>query len=382
MRDSFRKLDLQGGGLYVHIPFCVRKCRYCAFYSVPLSHQDPETFVDTLLIELKGYETKAITTAYIGGGSPSCLPSSALHRLIEGINRACPNITELTVELNPGQTNRPQLQNLLELGVNRLSFGVQSFNKQELLLLGRSHDAAQAQQAILDAHTVGCSNIGLDLIFAIPGSTRESWKSTLATAMDLDIHHIAAYSLTYEANTPLERMRRQGTVQPVDEDTDRQMYETAMDVLPVAGYPQYEISNFARPGFACRHNLGYWRNAPFLGIGPGAASYWDGIRRQNATDIEYYSRCLRQQQQPWIEQVSPPTADRICETAVLSLRLARGIDSHDFYHQTGADLWETFGSTIEQHQQAGLLHCTEHGIRLTRAARPIADRVLCDFTTV
>ncbi len=254
-----KKLDCEpclssrrAAGLYVHIPFCEAKCRYCGFYSEPIENHDTDRLVSAIITELKKRCQEPffpLETVYIGGGSPSCLPERQLLRLVGEITSRWPNPGEFTIEVNPGQVDKGVLSRLRACGVSRLSIGAQSFNAGELAFLGRRHTISDISQAVQAAKQAGFENIGLDLIFAIPGSTLESWKYGLHSAIDLGIQHISAYGLTYEEGTPLQKAVAAGEVEPVDEETDRSMYETAIDELERAGFEQYEISNFARPGF-------------------------------------------------------------------------------------------------------------------------------------
>ncbi|MFC1766166.1 radical SAM family heme chaperone HemW [Planctomycetota bacterium] len=371
-------------GLYVHVPFCQAKCRYCAFYSEPLGLHNPQPLVDALCMELRQYspDLAQVSTVYLGGGSPTGLPSHLLGQLLAEISTHCQALEEFTVECNPGQTTPKLLELMQSRQVNRLSFGVQSWDDSELTLLGRNHSADQARQAIKAAQCSGFGNIGVDLIFAIPGSTHDTWRNTLAQTLTLGIQHISTYSLSYEVGTPLSRARKAGHLQAVDEALDRDMYETAIDVLPAAGYPQYEISNFARPDSACRHNLGYWHNHPFIGIGPSAASYWLGCRRTNIASVTDYVAQIQSSHPLQCETAYPDKPEHTCETAVLGLRMLGGLHARDFYRLTGKDLWETFGAVITEHEQMGHLHVSPDQIALTRAALPIADRVLCDFAAL
>ena len=292
-----KKYNFIPAGLYIHIPFCRTKCRYCGFYSEPISRHTPSRLISAIIKELQRYEIQPFQTIYIGGGSPSCLPAKQLLRLItscRGLPAREPlsKIEEFTIEVNPRQINKDILTRLHDAGINRISIGAQSFNPAELTFLGRHHSVADIRQAVRSAKQAGFNNIGLDLIFAIPDSTPDSWEKSLNSAIELDVQHISAYALTYEDNTPLKKAADTGKVKPVDEETDRQMYELTIDSLAKAGFKQYEISNFARPGFECRHNLNYWANAPYLGIGPAAGSYWQGKRTLNIADIKKYIEAI------------------------------------------------------------------------------------------
>jgi oxygen-independent coproporphyrinogen-3 oxidase len=372
-----------GVSLYVHVPFCERKCAYCGFYSEPVASHDVEALVDALLAELNRYELQdPIRTVYVGGGSPTCLGLKHLMRLIEALAAAAPDAEEFTVEANPGQVNPDLLAALRTAGVNRLSIGVQSFTESEVRFLGRGHNVHDTKKTIEDTRAAGFENINLDLIFAIPGSTMSSWKKTLAAALAHDVEHISAYALTLESGTALQAAVAVGEIVSIDEETDRQMYEIAIDTLTQSGYHHYEISNFAKHGFECRHNLRYWANEPFIGLGPSAASFYRGRRTTNIADIRAYVDGINTGTPMLVDVQVPGEIQIACETAVLNLRRTEGIDRRQFKERTGYDVMDLFVNEIETHRRAGMLEVTEDYIRLKRQAYAVADRVLCDFSTV
>ncbi|MGD0598042.1 MAG: radical SAM family heme chaperone HemW [Sedimentisphaerales bacterium] len=372
----------RAAGLYVHIPFCEAKCRYCGFYSEPIKNHAPQRLVSAIIAELsekRGQES--FFTIYIGGGSPSCLPAEQLLRLIREITSHWPKPEEFTIEVNPGQVGKDILSQLRTAGVTRISIGAQSFNPDELTFLGRRHSAGDIGQAVQSAKNAGFENIGLDLIFAIPHSTLESWKYSLRSAIDLGVQHISAYALTYEEGTPLQKAVEAGEVAPLDEEIDRQMYETTIDELEKAGFVHYEISNFAKPGFECKHNLNYWANKPYIGIGPAAGSYWNGKRTLNIADIKKYIEAIEQGTTVTEESETPDNTQIACETAVLNLRRRCGIILDEFENQTGFDAMKLFAEPIGRYRELGLIEATDGRLFLTRGALPIADSVLCDFST-
>lgn len=369
-------------GVYVHVPLCESKCRYCAFYSEPVADHDVDRVVLALVAELRRYQSIApIQTLYVGGGSPTCLPVDLLARLLEALTLQWPKVQEFTVECNPGQTDVKTLSVLRRFGVNRLSFGVQSFHAAELTLLGRRHTVDDACRAIGLAQDIGFDNVGLDLIFALPGSTMESWRQSLESAVELGVQHISAYSLSIEENTALYRAVQAGELNAVDEDTDRAMYDLAIDYLASTGFVQYEISNFAREGFACLHNQGYWENRPYIGIGPSAGSYVSGRRTTNVADIGQYVRRIEAGQSVVEQSEFVGDQDRICQTAVLNLRRRRGIDLAAFRARTGVDFAQVFQSPLAQYQRQGLIEVDGERVRLATEALAIADSVLCDFSS-
>lgn len=372
-----------GTALYIHIPFCTQKCRYCGFYSEEVSEHDPGRVVNAIIKEMKSYEPiGVVSTAYIGGGSPTCLPAKELLRLVKEIAAGFNTAAEFTVEVNPSQADEMLLAELRKLKVNRLSVGAQSFNQSELDLLGRDHRPEDIENAVVAARKAGYDNIGLDLIFAIPGSRKDFLLRSLRSAFYLGPRHISAYSLSYERDTPLQADRDAGKIVPVDEETDRRQYEFVIDECSRAGFEQYEISNFARGGFTCEHNLNYWANRPYIGIGPSAGSYYNGKRTKNIADISKYVSAIENNQSPIIETQTPDDKQIVCETAVLNLRRTEGIVLEDFKAQTGCDAMVVFAEAIEKYHRLGLLDIAKGRVFLARRALPIADSVLCDFATV
>ncbi len=336
-----------------------------------------------MIVELERYNPfEEIKTIYIGGGSPSCLPKEQLLQLISRLTALCPAAREFTIEINPGQVNQNLLSELKKSGVNRLSIGSQSFIQQELDFLGRSHTVSSINESVKQGRQAGFENISLDLIFAIPGSCIDSWKHNLQSAIQLNVEHISAYSLTFEDDTPLSQDLAAGIVEPVDEDTDRAMYELTIDMLQNAGLLQYEISNFAKKGFECRHNLGYWANNGYIGIGPAAASYLNGIRTTNYNDINKYAEAIQRGESSVQESEKLNDNEMACETAVLNLRRRCGIDLDEFKTRTGFDAMKLFAEPIRKYKKLGLINIADRKIFLTREALPIADSILCDFAAV
>jgi oxygen-independent coproporphyrinogen-3 oxidase len=369
--------------LYIHIPFCTSKCRYCGFYSEPLKDHDADSVIKAIIKELGRYALgDMVRTVYIGGGSPSCLPKDILLRLIGEITKQCLKVEEFTIEVNPGQVDKISLRQLRHSGINRLSIGGQSFNQNELEFLGRAHTAENIRRAVQAAKWAGFENISIDLIFAIPGSTVESWGNSLQSALDLGVQHISAYSLSYEEGTPLQKAADDGEVVVIDEETDCAMYEAAIEKLEAGGFKQYEISNFARVGFECRHNLLCWANRPYIGIGPGASSYWQGTRCKNIADIKKYVMMTERGKSAVKESERPNAVETACETAVLNLRRRSGIDFEEFKKQSGFDAAELFSVPLKKYKKLRLLEIKNGKVFLTQKALPIADSVLCDFSSV
>lgn len=372
----------EAGGLYVHVPFCTSKCRYCGFYSVPATRWHTGRLVAALLREMSSYEGAGFRTAYIGGGSPTALPAEQLLSLARTIRERFAQVGEFTVECNPGQVSAELLSGLRQAGVNRLSFGAQSFHPAELELLGRGHRVEDIGRAVQSARRAGFDNVGLDLIFAIPGSTLGDWQCSVEAAIDLGVQHVSTYGLSFEAGTLFDAWRRAGRLNPVDEELDRAMYEWAVERLAAAGLAQYEISNFARPEFECLHNVGYWANRPYVGVGPGASSCWHGRRITNDPDIERYVAAVEHGEQVPCEVQVVSDDDVVCETAVLNLRMRAGIDRSEFWRRTGRDAMQIFAEPVRRYRNLGLIEVTDRAVRLTQQALPIADSVLCDFSSL
>jgi len=369
--------------VYIHIPFCTRKCRYCAFYSITADGRQQQDYLNAIRRELEMYAPwPSFSTVFLGGGSPSAMQRDWLYALLDWITPQAQPDAELTIEVNPRQTDADFFDQLRRRSINRISIGAQSFNPKELTFLGRIHDVQDILQCIHDARTAGFDNIGLDLIFAIPGSTLSDWKDSLDKAISFQPRHISAYSLTYEGDTPLVRDTAAGRITPISDELDRRMYELTIDTLADAGFQQYEISNFARPGFECRHNLRYWKNLPYIGLGPAAASWFRGKRTENIPDLQQYIAAIERRQFAYESDHAPTPEEFACETAVLNLRTRTGIEPVEFQQQTGYDIAALFAAPITEHLHQAHLEWHKGCLRLTRSALGIADTVLCDFAAV
>lgn len=370
--------------LYVHVPFCRRLCGYCDFYSRVLDPAAVAPLVDAVVQELAGYARRLaprFDTIFVGGGTPTVLPPTELRRLLGALREYAAPADELefTVEANPATVTDEVAATLVAAGVSRVSLGAQSFDVSELQALDRTHRPAEVGETIAKCRNVGIRQISLDLIFGIPGQTPASWLRTLQTALALQPDQLSCYGLTYEPGTPLCERLDAGLVQRVDADLEADMYEAALDVLPAAGYAQYEVSNFARLGAQCRHNLRYWHNEPYLGLGPAACGFIDEVRYKNVADTVAYVQAVQEGRSPRIEEERLLPDKRAGETAMLALRLAEGIDRRQFEQRFGQDPAVLFSRAIQQHGADGLLVVDEVSIRLTRAGLLVADTVVADF---
>lgn len=372
--------------IYLHVPFCRALCGYCDFYKEVFDGQRVAPLVDALLRELDAYTAMLRVhahTIFVGGGTPTTLPVSELTRVLRAM-AACaaatqPDALEFTVEANPATVTPEVAAALRDCGVNRVSIGAQSFQPGELRILERTHHPPQVRQTVETCRAAAIHNINLDLIFAIPGQTLESWRNNLDEAVALRPDHISAYALTYEQGTRMTQQLDAGRIRRCDGDLEAEMYLATIDTLAAAGYQQYEISNFALPGRECRHNLAYWRNMPYLGIGPSAAGHVAGVRYKNVPDTAQYVRAVAAGRLPRVEEESLSPERRAREAAMLALRLNEGIHRKSFAAQYECAMDELFAPAIEKHQALGLLEADENTVRLTRAGLLVADSVIADF---
>ena len=280
-------------GLYIHIPFCKKRCLYCDFFSTTLLERREE-YVEAVLKEIamrRDEASEPIQTVYIGGGTPSTLPSEAVIAIDQLMHSYC--IAEYTMEMNPGDATREYLQTLRQTGINRLSIGIQSFQDELLQLIGRRHNAQQAIDAVRMAQEVGFDNISVDLMYALPTQTMTQWEADIETALRLGVQHISSYGLMYEEGTALTKMVENSELEAIDEDTENAMYDRLCERLKQAGFVHYEVSNFALPGFEAKHNSNYWNGTPYIGVGAGAHSYIGKVRSWNPDDLEAYIQGIK-----------------------------------------------------------------------------------------
>jgi oxygen-independent coproporphyrinogen-3 oxidase len=370
--------------LYVHVPFCRHRCGYCDFTLVAGRDDLIEKYLTALQMELQFAvpEGAGIDTLFFGGGTPTHLGPSQLARLVTMARdrvRLSPG-AEISVEANPLDLTEERLAVLRESGVNRVSLGVQSFDSRELVLLERDHSGNEARGAVARTKSV-IPNVGIDLIFGLPGQTVEQWQSTLDQGVALDPSHISTYGLTFEKGTAFWTRREHGQLVSAPEETERQMYELAMDRLPRAGYPQYELSNFAKSEFECRHNQVYWDAGSYFAAGPGAASYVDGVRRTNhrSTTTWIHKTLANCGEAPTsiVEQLS--AEDRAREAIMLGLRRTTGIDDAGFKERFGYSITALGGRSLERFLDRGWLERVDGALRLTREGRCVADTVIAEF---
>lgn len=368
--------------LYIHTPFCVRKCPYCGFYSTRYSIDGADEFIAGLEMEATGYKNDFINhifrSVYIGGGTPTVLSLKQSGRLMTIVTdhfRLADEV-EWTVEANPNSVTAEKLARLLECGVNRLSLGVQSFSDEVLQVLGRPHDAEQAANAFGLARNAGFKNIGIDLIYGVPGQTREHWEKSLDAVVAMRPEHISVYALSLDEGSSYHREAEAGSLTLPDDELTATMYEYAVIRLRDEGYNRYEISNFSLPGFECRHNLNYWERGEYLGLGPAAWSFVSGRRWNNIADVGEYCRRLSSSLTSIEAQEIIETEPAAREAILLGLRTAKGLDLDLFEQAYGPRLLLRLEKQSAPLRVAGLLQKTERCLRLTDRGVLVSNEAL------
>jgi len=372
-------------GLYIHIPFCKRKCPYCAFYSREPLPGEMHPFVKAAGIEIeKLHGVRDIKTVYIGGGTPTVLDESSLAHLLESLQAIIKDAVEITCEANPDSITHEKLQKLKQFGVNRLSIGVQSFRDENLKILGRLNDAEMSIKALSAARDAGFGNISIDLMYGLPRQSIEEWRDDLRMAIETGPEHISFYGLTIEDDTPFGSRfgAGKGGAELPSDDESREMYYSGIDVLKGAGYGHYEISNFANPGYESKHNLNYWTHGEHFAVGPSAAGF-DGKRRwANVPDIgEYISRVISGEDiRDECEELSKE--QRISEEMMLGLRLTDGVDINVLENKCDIDFDEIYGGIVSGLIAVGMLERDGNIVRLSRDGLFVSDAVMSEFMLV
>lgn len=395
--------------IYIHIPFCAKKCDYCDFLSMRADEGTKIEYVNGLIREIelskdmmKGYQ---VDTVFIGGGTPSILREDYIEKIMQTLKDNCElsENAEITIECNPGTVNLKKLETYKKSGINRISFGLQSANDSELRELGRIHDFAGFVESYKMARQAGFNNINVDLMSALPGQTPESYRDTLNKVIELNPEHISAYSLIVEDGTPMEERVEQNLVILPDEDTEREMYYLTRKIALKNGYKRYEISNYAKAGYECRHNKGYWKRVEYLGFGLGAASLYQNKRYSNVSDLSEYIGLLLDggndedyyggmvyQDDVWDIQEDTlnilhgkistlSNKDMMEEFMFLGLRMTEGVSEEKFRMDFGRDIDVVYGEVIEKLEKQNLLERKDGRIKLTDRGVDISNYVMSEF---
>ena len=371
-------------GLYIHIPFCEKKCSYCDFYSIHKNNKIIEKYVQALKKEIILYaehlQNKKINTVYFGGGTPSLLKPQMIDELLKIIRKKFKllNKTEISLEANPSSMNQEKIYEYNKSGVNRLSLGVQSFCNKELDMLGRLHNFSQAREIIKKVRNT-FSNYNIDLIFALPGQTLDQWKNNLQNALEFDPPHLSIYNLQIEKDTQLYKMVKNNNLTPVDDKLDAEMYKITRQILQQAGYNQYEISNFARDSFESRHNLLYWKFKPYLGLGPSAHGFCGDKRYYNINNVSEYITQLNKNKYPVKKIIELTERDLMAEKMFMGLRLNRGVSKKIFYKRFSVRLKDVYDKEIKDLKRHDLITEDEDKIRLTEKGLFLGNRVFMKF---
>ncbi len=372
--------------IYLHIPFCTNICHYCDFNTYVVRGQPVDDYLLALEREMANtverYPPDRIDSIFIGGGTPTVLEPDQLERLLEAIQRYFPvwsEQIEFTVEANPGTTQLEKLKVMKAGGVNRLSFGAQTFRPDLLRRIGRIHNAEDIVRSVEDARAVGFDNLSLDLMFGLPDQRIADLEQTLLRTVSLSPSHISLYSLQIEEGTPFHTLHHQGKLPLPSEDEELAMYKLAQEFLSKAGYKQYEVSNFAQPGRESRHNLTYWHNGAYYGFGAGAHGYIHGIRYANVKGIKEYIKCSNRGMRPVGEERAVTDEESMEDFLILGLRLLEGVSKERFFHRYRRSLDEVFGHVIKSLESRGLLLADEARIKLTSQGLLFGNEVFAAF---
>lgn len=375
--DNYKDL-----GLYIHIPFCVKKCEYCDFLSGPASEETKRRYVKALIKEIFSNRDLGleylVKTIFIGGGTPSSIDGMFIGEILETVREVfrVSDDVEISIEANPGTVNEDKLEEYKKAGINRISFGLQSADNRELKLLGRIHSYEEFEENYLLARKLGFENINVDLISALPGQTMEQWLSTLKKVTMLNPEHISAYSLILEEGTPFfERYSEEDQ----DDNLDRMIYSKTREVLEEAGYYRYEISNYARPGFACRHNSSYWTRTDYIGLGLGASSLFNNIRFHNEENMERYIENSHDRNRIRKDIEYLDKKKQMEEFMFLGLRMTEGIQRNKFKELFGEDIENIYRDVLKKSFDEGLLMDEHNHIFLTERGLDLSNVVMAGF---
>ncbi len=362
-------------GLYVHIPFCVRKCLYCDFVSFPGMENVFDKYIDAVLEEAKKYEGMEFETVFLGGGTPSVLNCSQLDRLFDGLEKvfSFAENCEASIEANPKTLSDEKMRVLNNHIINRVSVGVQSFNDTELKAMGRIHTSKEALESI-ELISRYFDNFNIDIMTSVPFQTSDSLMNTLKTAIGTGAKHLSCYSLIIEPGTPFYDMYEKGEFSLPSDEEDREMYIKLAEFLGCNGYKRYEISNYAREGYECRHNIKYWTTNEYIGLGAAAHSYYNGVRFSNTPDLNsYIGGEFEQEREALTEE------DKISEYIMMSMRMSSGLDEDEFYNRFGKNFYDINKNKIDLYTQKGFIKKTENGFAFTDKGFDVSNALLCEL---
>ncbi|MBR3054994.1 MAG: oxygen-independent coproporphyrinogen III oxidase [Streptococcus sp.] len=365
---------------YVHIPFCTQICYYCDFSKVFIKNQPVDAYLQALIREFRSYDITELRTLYIGGGTPTSISAVQLDYLLTELTRDLNlnTLEEFTIEANPGDLTVDKIEVLQKSAVNRVSLGVQTFNDKHLKRIGRSHNEAQIYSTIDALKTAGFQNISIDLIYALPGQTMDDVRSNVAKALSLNIPHLSLYSLILEHHTVFMNKMRRGKLHLPTEDLEAEMFEYIISEMERNGFEHYEISNFTKPGFESRHNLMYWENVEYYGVGAGASGYLDGIRYRNRGPIQHYLKGVSEGNARLSEEVLSKN-EMMEEELFLGLRKKEGVSIGKFEQKFGTSFEKRYGQIVQELQSDGLLKENNGFIQMTKKGLFLGDTVAEKF---
>lgn len=371
--------------VYVHVPFCEQICHYCDFNKFYLAKQPVDDYLSFCEMEivntLERFPTDKIKTIYVGGGTPTALSTKQLEKLLTTLKQHFPMVHnyEWTVEVNPGSADEEKMAMLKKVGVNRLSIGAQTFDRGLLQKIGRDHQPEDVEKTVIMAREAGILNLSVDLMFGLPGQTIDQWQATLSEVVQLPLQHVSAYSLKVEEKTVFYQLWSKGKLTLPGEDSEGDMYELLQRELNMGGFEQYEISNFSKPGYKSRHNLTYWNNEEYYGIGAGAHSYLGGSRRVNHGPLPKYMEAMRKTGFPYREEHLVSKKERMEEEMFMGLRKLSGVSYGSFRKKYNAVLEEVFPEVIQTLISKGLLVKEDNSIRLSKKGLLLANEVFEQF---
>ncbi len=381
--SGYSLIFIKMAGIYIHVPFCKKLCFYCDFYHI-VSVKDSSSFIDALLKETaqrKDYlKNETVTTIYFGGGTPSVFSIQEIERILSNItkNFNISNDCEITIELNPDDVNPEYLSNIKSLNINRISLGIQSWRDTDLKMLNRRHDAAQAVLALKNTLSTGFKNVTIDLIYGIPGMTMKDWESNLDFSFTFDIKHLSAYHLTIEQGTVFGKMLKKGEITEIDENDSAAQFNTLINKAENAGFVQYEISNFGKPGFFSIHNSNYWKQVNYLGLGPSAHSFNGYSRQWNVRDLKGYIKAVNKGK-PYFEREDLDVKTRFNEYIMTSLRTMWGIDLDYVEKMFEKEGYDYVVNLSGKYRNYGMMKLEKNSLVLTNQGKLISDNIISEF---